>query len=167
MAHLLVTAGPECNDHRMDMMTMGLMGTVVGASAVGVAGMAKSATDTLLPGVVGSAHNKHEMRIHLHTRRCDAIHRWRAGLSEARDAYRQWECGPRVDDPPNVVGDEWFESLRPNLATTGEAAKFRTAHEVHCDNPTLMQLSLEMGRIEHEWTEEAKGRRRRRRNRQR
>jgi hypothetical protein len=61
-----------------------------------------------------------------------------------------------------VVGDEWFESLRPHLPTTGDAAKYRAAHEVHCDNPTLTLLSLEIGRMEHEWTEEAKGRRRRR-----
>jgi hypothetical protein len=148
----------------MDMMAMGLMGTVVGASAVGIAGIAKSAADTFLPGMVDGRGHKHHMRVQLHTQRCDALQRWRAGLAEARDTYRQWERGPRVDDPPNVVGDEWFEGLRPHLATTGDAAKFRTSHEVHCDNPTLMALSLEMGRIEHEWTEEAKGRRRRRRN---
>jgi hypothetical protein len=105
------------------------------------------------------------MRIQLHSQHCDAIQRWRTGLADARDAYRQWEYGPRVDGAPNVVGDEWFEGLRPYLPTTGEAAKYRTAHEVHCDNPTLMLLSLEIGRVEQEWTEEAKGRRRRRRNR--
>jgi hypothetical protein len=146
----------------MDMMTMGLMGTVVGASAMGIAGIAKSATDTLLPGVVVNGSHKHQMRSQIHSQRCDALQCWRAGLAQARDAYRQWECGPRAGDPPNVVGDEWFEGLRPHLAATGEAAKFRTAHEVHCDNPTLMQLSLEIGRVEKEWTEEAKGRRRRR-----
>ncbi|MGA7055218.1 MAG: hypothetical protein WBZ37_28935, partial [Mycobacterium sp.] len=53
------------------------------------------------------------------------------------------------------------------LPTTGEAAKFRTAHEVHCDNPTLTLLSLEIGRVEHEWTEEAKWHRRRPGNRRR
>jgi hypothetical protein len=151
----------------MDMMTMGLMGTVVGASAVGIAGVAKSAADNLLPGVVGNSHNKHQMRIHLHSQRCDAVQRWRTGLAEARDTYRQWECGPRVDGPPNVVGDEWFEGLRPHLPATGEVAKVRTAHEVHCDNPTLTLLSLEIGRVEKEWADEAKGRRRRPRNRNR
>jgi hypothetical protein len=149
----------------MDMMTMGLMGTVVGASAVGIAGVARSAADTLLPGMVGNSHNRHQMKMHLHSQRCETIQRWRSGLAEARDAYRQWACGPRNDDPPNVVGDEWFESLRPYLPTAGEAAKFRTAHEVHCDNPTLTLLSLEIGRVEREWTDEAKGRRRRLRNR--
>ena len=149
----------------MDMMTMGLMATVVGAGAVGVAGVAKSAADNLLPGMAAKTSHKHEVRIHLHTQRCDALQQWRAGLAQARDAYRQWACGPRVGDPPNVVGDEWFEGLRPHLPTTGEAAKFRTAHEVHCDNRTLMQLSLEIGRVEKEWTEETRGRRRRSRSR--
>ena len=142
---------------------MGLMGTVVGASAMGIAGVARSAADNLLPGMVEGSKNKHQMKMHLHTQRCDAVQRWRSGLADARDAYRQWACGPRNDDPPNVVGDEWFEGLRPYLPTTGEAAKFRTAHEVHCDNPTLTLLSLEIGRVEREWTDEAKGRRRRRR----
>lgn len=146
---------------------MGLMATVVGAGAVGVAGVAKSAADNLLPGMAAKSNHRHEVRIHLHSQRCEALQQWRAGLAEARDAYRHWECGPRSDGPPNVVGDEWFEGLRPHLPTTGDAAKFRSAHEVHCDNPTLMLLSLEIGRVEKEWTEEAKGRRNRRRNRDR
>jgi hypothetical protein len=149
----------------MDIMMMGLLGTAVGASAMGIAGVARSAADSLLPGVVEGRNNKHQMKIQLHSQRCDAVQRWRTGLAQARDAYQLWACGPRVDDPPNVVGDEWFEGLRPHLLTTGEAAKYRTAHEVHCDNPTLMLLSLEIGRVEREWTDEAKGRRRRRRKR--
>ena len=140
---------------------MGLMGTVVGASAMGIAGVVKSAADNLLPGMVQNSNNKHQMKLQLHSQRCDAIQRWRSGLADARDAYRKWECGPGNDDPPNVVGDEWFEGLRPYLPTTGDAAEFRSAHEVHCDNPTLMLLSLEIGRIEQEWTHEAKGHRRR------
>jgi hypothetical protein len=155
----------ECNDQGVDMAMMGLMGTVVGASAVSLAGVARSATDTLLPGVVEKTNHKHQMKFHLHSQRHEAVKCWRTGLAEARDVYRQWTAGPRVGDPPTVVGDEWFEGLRPHLPTTGEAAKYRNAHEVHCDNSTLMKLSLEIGRIEHEWTEEAKGGRRRLRKR--
>jgi hypothetical protein len=147
----------------MDMAMMGIMGTVVGASAVGMAGVVKSAADTFLPGVVESSHRKHQINLHLHSQRSEAVKFWRTGLAGARNTYREWACGPRTDDPPNAVGDEWFEGLRPHLPTTGDAAKFRTAHEIHCDNRTLMLLSLEIGRIEHEWAEEAKGRRRRRR----
>jgi hypothetical protein len=89
----------------------------------------------------------------------------RVGLANARDAYRQWAAEPRDHDAPNVVGDEWFEGLRPHLPITGEAAKYRTAHEVHCDNPTVALLSLEMGRIEREWVDETKSYPRRVRNR--
>ena len=140
---------------------IGLMGTVVGASAVGVAGVARSVADTFLPGMMENTNHRHQIKMHLHAQRHEAVQRWRSGLAEARDAYRQWACGPRTDDAPNVVGDEWFEALRPRLPNTGEAAKFRSAYEVHCDNPALMLLSLEIGRVEREWTEEAKGHRRR------
>lgn len=142
---------------------MGLMGTLVGASAVGMAGVARSVADTFLPNLMETKNHKHQMRVHLHAQRHEAVQRWRSGLAEARDAYRHWACGPRTDDPPNVVGDEWFEALRPHLPTTGEAAGFRGAHEVHCDNPTLTVLSLEIGRIEREWADEASGGGRRRR----
>ena len=127
----------RCDDQQMDMMTMGLMGTVVGASAVGIAGVAKSAADNLLPGMVGNLNNKHQTRIHLHTRRCDDVQRWRTGLAEARDSYRQWECGPRSDAPPNVVGDEWFEGLRPHLPV------HRRSGEIpHCARSSLRQSRL-------------------------
>jgi hypothetical protein len=145
----------------MDGAMMGLMGTVVGASAVGLAGVARSVADTFLPGVVANTSHQHQIKMQLHAQRHEAIQRWRSGLADARDAYRQWACGPRNGDPPNAVGDQWFEGLRPYLPTTGEAAKFRTAHEINCDNRTLTLLSLEIGRIEKEWTDEAKGRRRR------
>lgn len=85
-------------------------------------------------------------------------------MAGARDSYRQWAAGPRDGDAPNVVGDEWFEGLRPHLPTTGEAAKYRNAHEISCDNATLALLSLEIGRVEREWMEEAKGRPRRARD---
>ena len=92
------------------------------------------------------------------------VQRWRAGLADARDAYRQWAAGSPDHDAPNVVGDEWFEGLRPHLPTTGEAAKYRAAHEVTCDNPTVALLSLEIGRVEREWVDETKSYPRRVRN---
>jgi hypothetical protein len=149
----------------MDGAMMGIAGAVVGASAMGMAGVARSAADTFLPRMVSDTNHKHQLKMQLHAQRHETVQRWRAGLAGARDAYRQWACGPRSEDAPNVVGDEWFEALRPHLSTTGDAAEFRTAHEVHCDNPTLITLSLEIGRIEKEWTEEAKGGHRGRRNR--
>src|SRR6202051_3308285 len=82
------------NDPRMDMLTRGLMATVVGAGAVGVAGVAKSAADNLLPGMAEKTNHRHQMRIHLHSQHCEALQQWRAGLAEARDAYRRGGCGP-------------------------------------------------------------------------
>jgi hypothetical protein len=145
----------------MDGAMMGLAGTLVGASAVGAVGIVRSLADTWFPGVVAKTGHKHQMSVNLQSQRYEAVKCWRAGLADARDVYRLWEAGPRDKDAPNAVGDEWFEGLRPHLPITGEAAKYRTAHEVHCDNPTLMLLSLEIGRIETEWVDEAKGRPRR------
>jgi hypothetical protein len=124
-------------------------------------GIVRSVTETWLPRVAGSTDHKHQMNVNLQSQRYDAVKCLRAGLADARDTYRRWDAGPHDTDPPNVVGDEWFEGLRPHLPITGEAAKYRTSHEVTCDNPTLMVLSLEIGRIEKEWVDEAKGRRRR------
>jgi hypothetical protein len=104
------------------------------------------------------------MLANLHSQRAEAVKRWREGLAGARDAYRQWAAAPRDNDPPNVVGDEWFEGFRPHLPTTGAAAKYRTAHEISCDNPTVALLSLEIGRVEREWMDEAKSYPRRARN---
>jgi hypothetical protein len=145
----------------MDGAMMGLAGTVVGASAVGMVGIVRSMAETWFPGVAAKSDHKHQMSINLQSQRYEAVRRWRAGLAGARDTYRQWAAGPRDNDAPNVVGDEWFEGLRPYLPATGEAAQYRAAHEVHCDNPTLMLLSLEIGRIEQEWVDEATGRPRR------
>ena len=140
---------------------MGLAGTVVGAALVGGVGLVKSVAETWLPGVVANTDHKRQAEIDLQSRRHDVVREWRAGLAGARDTYQRWAAGPQDSDAPNVVGAEWFESLRPCLPDAGDAA-YRTAHVVHCDNPTLVALSLEIGRIEKEWTDEARGHKRRR-----
>ncbi len=143
---------------------MGLMGLVAGASTAGILGIVGLMADTWLPRLAANSEHKHQMIANLHAQRHDSVQSWRAGLSNARDTYRQWAAGPREHDPPNVVGDEWFEGLRPHLPTTGEVAKYRTAHELHCDNPTVALLSLEIGRVEQGWEDEAKSYPRRVRN---
>ena len=135
---------------------MGLMGLVAGASTAGALGMVRLVADTWFPWMNAHSEQKHQMIANLYAQRADAVARWRAGLAGARDAHRQWAAGPRDHDPPNVVGDEWFEGLRPHLPNIGETAKYRTAHEVSCDNSTVVLLSLEIGRIEQEWVDEAK-----------
>lgn len=141
---------------------MGLVGTVVGASAMGVAGVAKSMAENYFPTLASGRDHQHQMTLALHSQRSEAVRAWRAGLCGASDEYREWVAGGRQGDPPNVVGSEWYEGLRPNLPDTGEAARFRNAHEVHLDNPTLMALSLEIGRIEQDSMDHASGARRRR-----
>ena len=140
----------------MSMAGMELMGVVAGASTAGILGVVRLVGDTWLPRMAASSEQKHQMISNLHSRRHDSVQSWRAGLARARDAYREWAAGARDHDPPNAVGDEWFEGLRPHLPLTGEAAKYRTAHEIHCDNATVAALSLEIGRVEQQWVDEAK-----------
>lgn len=144
---------------------MGLAGTVVGASAMGMSGVVKSLAESYFPSVAEGRGHRHQLNANLQSQRYDALRMWRAGLCGARDRYRQWEAGPHDCEAPNVVGDEWFEGLRPHLPSDVAGTALREAHEVHCDNLTVTLLSLEMGRIEAEWTEEAGGRRRRSRKR--
>jgi hypothetical protein len=148
----------------MSIATMGLLGVAAGASTAGVLGIVRLMADTWFPWLATNSEHKHQMMANLHSQRAEAVQRWRVGLANARDAYRQWAAEPRDHDAPNVVGDEWFEGLRPHLPITGEAAEYRTAHEVRCDNPTVAPLSLEMGRIEREWVDETKSYPRRVRN---
>jgi hypothetical protein len=139
----------------MSMAGMGLMGLTAGASTAGILGIVRLMGDHWLPRMASNSDHKHQMIASLQEQRHGTVQHWRAGLATARDTYREWAAGPRTADAPNAVGDEWFEGLRPHLPSTGEAAGFRNAHEIHCDNPTVAVLSLEIGRIEQRWIEKA------------
>jgi hypothetical protein len=145
----------------MSMAGMGIMGLAAGASTAGILGVVRLMTDTWFPWLNANTEHRHQMLANVYLQRAEAVKQWREGLAGARDAYRQWAAGPRNNDPPNIVGDAWFEGLRPNLPASGETAKYRTAHEISCDNPTVALLSLEIGRVEQQWTEEARNSRRR------
>jgi hypothetical protein len=145
----------------MSMTGMGVMGLAAGASTAGILGLVRLMTDTWFPWLNAHTEQRHQMLASVYSRRAEAVKQWREGLAVARDAYRQWAAGPRNGDPPNIVGDAWFEGLRPNLPAVGEAAKYRTAHEICCDNATVAFLSLEIGRVEQQWTDEARSNRRR------
>lgn len=140
---------------------MTLVGVAGGAATAGVLGIVRMMVETWFPWMTAHSEQRHQMITNIQSQQADTVQRWRIGLANARDAHRQWAAGTRDHDAPNVVGDEWFEGLRPHLPITGEAAKYRTAHEVSCDNPTVALLSLEIGRVERESVEEAKGRPRR------
>jgi len=152
---MLISAPKDAPDAKInpeDAAMMGLAGTVVGAAgAVGV-GLVTSMAESWMPGGAGRQQQKRQAQVELQSRRHDVLREWRAGLAEARDTYRQWAAGPRDTDAPNVVGAAWFESLR----------QYRTAHEIVCDNPTVVMLSLEIGRIEKDWVDEVTGNKRRR-----
>jgi hypothetical protein len=140
----------------MSMAGMGFMGLAAGASTAGILAVTRLMGDHWLPRMASNSERKHQMIASLQGQRHETVQHWRAGLAAARDTYREWAAGPRTQDAPNAVGDEWFEGLRPHLPQTGESAAFRNAHEIHCDNPTVALLSLEIGRIERQWVEEAK-----------
>ena len=128
---------------------MGLVGVVAGASTAGILGIVRVMGDTWLPRLASNSDHKHQMIASLQSQRHET--RPEAGAPAWRMRAIPTGSGlpdPRDHDPPNAVGDEWFEGLRPHLPGTGEAAKFRTAHEIHCDNPTVAMLSLEIGRVE-------------------
>jgi hypothetical protein len=148
----------------MSMATMGLVGVAAGASTAGILGIVRLMADSWFPWLAANSEHRNQMIANVHSQRAEAVKQWRAGLAAARDAYRQWAAGPRDSAAPNIVGDEWFEGLRPHLPSTGEAAKYRSAHEISCDNPTVALLSLEIGRVERQWTDEAKSYPRRARN---
>lgn len=83
---------------------------------------------------------------------------WREQLRFARNVRDQWNTGghePWDEDPTNLVGEEWFEELRPLLSTDGKAGEIRTATVVEADLETVALLSLEIGRLEQKWRSEA------------
>lgn len=90
----------------MEMAMMGLLGTVVGASAMGIGGIAKSIAEAYVPGVAAAKDRRQQMNVDLQARRYEAVRVWRSGLCSASNAYRQWEAGSRDTHAPNVVGDE-------------------------------------------------------------
>lgn len=79
----------------MEMAMMGLLGTVVGASAMGIGGIAKSIAEAYVPGVAAAKDRRQQMNVDLQARRYEAVRVWRSGLCSASNAYRQWEAGSR------------------------------------------------------------------------
>lgn len=134
---------------------MGVIGAVAGASSTGIITLIKSMLDNSFQRKLSEADRRLQFVASLRSQRDTSIKLWRVGLEHARDAYRRsLEQAPDGSAAPNVVGDEWFETLRPYLAKND---RYRTATNVRCDNATVAALSLEIGRIEQHWLDEAKG----------
>ncbi len=75
----------------MEMAMMGLLGTAVGAFAMGIV-IASLIAEAYVPGVAAAKDRRQQMNVDLQARRYEAVQR--GGLGCAADA-------------PNVVGDEW------------------------------------------------------------
>ena len=142
----------------MNLAMMGIVGAVAGASSTGLITLLKSALDNAAQRRTSEAERRHQVVASLRAQRDTTIKLWRMGLEHARDAYQR-SLADSADGSaaPNAVGDEWFETLRPHLSKSGAAAALRTATELRCDNQTVALLSLEIGRIEKLWLDEAMG----------
>lgn len=137
---------------------MGVIGAVAGASSTGIITLIKSMLDNSFQRRLSEEDRRLQVVASLRSQRDTSIKLWRVGLEHARDAHRRsLETTPDGSGAPNIVGDEWFESLRPYLAKHGDGGRYRTATDVRCDNVTVAALSLEIGRVEQEWLDEAKG----------
>ncbi|HRD10927.1 MAG TPA: hypothetical protein PLI79_03605 [Mycobacterium sp.] len=142
----------------MNLAMMGIVGAVAGASSTGLITLLKSALDNAAQRRTSEAERRHQVVASLRAQRDTTIKLWRMGLEHARDSYqRSLADSANGSAAPNAVGDEWFETLRPHLSKSGAAAALRTATELRCDNQTVALLSLEIGRIEKLWLDEAMG----------
>ena len=101
---------------------MGVIGAVAGTSSTGIITLIKSMMDNSFHRRVSEADRRMQMVASLRSQRDTSIKLWRAGLEHARDAYRRsLEQTPDGSAAPNVVGDEWFETLRPHQRQAGTA----------------------------------------------
>jgi hypothetical protein len=55
---------------------------------------------------------------------------------------------------PDIVGSQWFESLRHHISEKSDAAHLRSAVEIQCDKATVVALSNEINRLEKQWLDE-------------
>jgi hypothetical protein len=129
----------------------------LGGAAIGVA---PSVVKGALDWRTSKADREDQNALKLREERRDLIDKWRSGLAESHATYQRWliekykDVPPRTvivepdkplgaSDEPDAVGSRWFASLRPRISDTGEAAVYRNADELHCDNETVRILQNE------------------------
>jgi hypothetical protein len=152
--------GARCDDAKVDPAWIGAI-SALGGALVG-------ATPPTITAVVQRSNARdqraHELALKLRTRRDELLAEWHEGLAAAHNAYHQWIVHlnrPGAEkseflnpDIPDAVGTAWFEKLRPYISETGDAADYRYASSVHCEEGVVVVLSLEIARIERQWLAE-------------
>ena len=94
------------------------------------------------------ADRRQRLAAELLPQRIAIVEQWRRSVCEARDA---------AVDPPNLVGEPWFESLRTHLTKSVDAEQISAATQYRCDLDSAHSLTREIANIERRWVADALG----------
>jgi hypothetical protein len=153
------TAAVRCNDADVDAGWFAVIGAAVGG--------APQVITAVIQRGGARAQRKHDAAAALLSHRQQQVRQWREGLEAAHTEYQRFLHKIQNEPPrsqaftnpeiPDAVGTAWFQSLRPHLSETGEAAQYRNTVELHCSTDAVVTLTFEIDRIERQWLDEAKG----------
>lgn len=84
------------------------------------------------------------------------VKQWREGLAGSAKADENWERERTIrgdsDEPiPDLVGLEWFESLRPHLDRTNAENADLLRQSVYYSSSKALVISDEIARVEKVW----------------
>jgi hypothetical protein len=160
----------------MDAGTAAVLGALAGAGITGVITLGVTITNNIFQRgdakdkrthdkSENKANRNHERSAALLAHRQERIKLWRKGLESAHADYQkfwQWiadnppETRTKPDpQEPNIVGTEWFESMRPYLVNSPDLQGYLRADQAPCEPPLVLLLSREIGRLEGEWEAES------------
>lgn len=165
-------------DDVVDAVTAAFVGGFAGAGISGIVAIALAVVNNRTQREEARSQRKHEMdlrdkeRAHELTMedreaRRAQITQWRRGLAASYEATERFLQGLKNEpegslafinpDEPNIVGTEWFESLRLYL----DPADSRTEHYrnavgiLQCSYDAVRLLGTEINRIQSEWFDTA------------
>lgn len=95
----------------------------------------------------------------LRAERVETIRHWREGLAASHTDYEAWDAIDKrppskvstFTPEPNIVSAPWFQSLRPYIAPSSPAQKYRDGFDIQCDREAAGLLSAEIAHIESSW----------------
>lgn len=166
---------------RVNPAWIAVIGTAAGAGVTGIVGIAKAVVDAVSARSQRTheaaqakaqrdaekdekdAQREHERITALRKARAEQIAYWRDGLNRSALAYQRWaniydnerQRQKAIAEGvfvPNIVGDAWFQSLRPHLPD-----RFRTQSVLRCDAELVVELGDEINRVQREWPAEGRG----------